>query len=163
MTSKDELIFANAKEIFNKEKLLFGFEWNNRSEETIFVLIYLLFAAHKSGRYEWSEELINKILELRDFDDEDNETFLKNRFNLYNKVLTEGKVRADWKWGKKPENAFDAILYLYGDLMCDNSYYEDYDNCPVFGMDVSERIEFAEKLEKGLFPLIIEFASMLNN
>lgn len=158
MTSKDEIIFAKAKEIFNKEKTLFGFEWNNRSEETIFVLIYLLFAAHKSGRYEWSEELTNKILELRDFDDEDNEAFLKNRFNLYNKVLSENRVRADWKWGKKPDNAFETILYLYGDLMTDNSYYKDYENCPVVGMDVSERTEFIDKLENGLFPLIIDFA-----
>ena len=41
MTPKDELLFVKAKEVFAKEKHLFGFEWNNRSEETIFVLIYL--------------------------------------------------------------------------------------------------------------------------
>ena len=128
---------------------------------SIFSLIYLLFAAHKSGRHEWSEELTNKILELRDFDDEDDESFLLNRFNLYNKILSENKVRADWKYHAKPDNAFDAILYLYGDLMIDGSYYKDYEKCPIYGMSVIERTDFIDKLEGGLFPLIIEYASLL--
>lgn len=162
MTNKEELILKQAREVSNKARTSFGEDFfDSKKDEPIFVLVYLLFAANKSERFNWSEELVNRILELRYFDDEDDETFLKNRFNLYNKILSEGRVRADWKNGIRPKDSFDAILYILGDLMLDDSYYEDYENCPVVGMDITERAEFANKLENGLFPLIIEFATML--
>lgn len=162
MANKEELILKKAREVASKARASFNDDFfDNKTDEPIFVLVYLLFIANKTGRFNWSEELVNRILELRYFDDEDDETFLKNRFNLFNRVLSEGKVRADWKHGVQPDNQFDAVLYLLGDLMLDASYYEDYENCPVIGMDINEKADFANKLETGLFPLIIEFATML--
>ena len=164
MTDKERVIFDKAKEVVNKGKILFGFDLSNpRTDETVFILIYMLAMANHVGRYKCSEELIDRILELRDFDDEDDMEFVKTRFDLYNRILSEGKVRADWKWSAKPSDSFQAALYLYGDLLLHRTYLENYENCPVVGMSVTERAEFIDKLEGEMFPAIIDFAALIKD